>query len=123
MKRRIEAPAATGPGCIPTFRWRQAPDGYATRRQLRKRGLRPGGQPVAAQMCWRSRFGGTATAFLYRLDLAAPVRPMTPAKRGALAAANLARRWCPECQRDAGYVLPQRYGTCVPCADRLGLAA
>lgn len=33
---------------IPTFPWRFAPDGYATRRQLRARGLRPGGQPVAA---------------------------------------------------------------------------
>lgn len=27
---------------IPTFPWRYAPDGYATRRQLRARGLRPG---------------------------------------------------------------------------------
>ncbi|EFG09306.1 Hypothetical protein SCLAV_4232 [Streptomyces clavuligerus] len=28
---------------IPTFPWRCAPDGYATRRQLRADGLRPGG--------------------------------------------------------------------------------
>ncbi|MET9534694.1 hypothetical protein ABZY02_29740 [Streptomyces sp. NPDC006649] len=33
---------------LPVFRWHLAPDGYATRRQLRARGLRPGGQGVAA---------------------------------------------------------------------------
>ncbi|WP_371497849.1 hypothetical protein OG871_18010 [Kitasatospora sp. NBC_00374] len=108
--------AASSTGTIPTYKWRQAPDGYATLRQLRKRGLRPGGQPVAAQLQWRSRFGGHALAFLYRIDLAAPVRPMTPAKAAALAAANRARRMCPDCRRDAGYVLPARYGTCIPCA-------
>ncbi len=31
-------------GALPVFRWRLAPDGYATRRQLRAQGLRPGGQ-------------------------------------------------------------------------------
>ena len=35
---------------IPTYPWRLAPDGLATRRQLRARGLRPGGQPIAAQV-------------------------------------------------------------------------
>lgn len=35
---------------IPTFPWQFAPDGYATRRQLRGQGLRPGGQDVAAQL-------------------------------------------------------------------------
>ena len=35
---------------IPTYPWRFAPDGLATRRQLRARGLRPGGQAVAAQV-------------------------------------------------------------------------
>ena len=34
-------------GALPVFRWRLAPDGYATRRQLRAQGLRPGGQDVA----------------------------------------------------------------------------
>jgi hypothetical protein len=33
---------------IPTYPWKYAPDGYATRRGLRALGLRPGGQPVAA---------------------------------------------------------------------------
>jgi hypothetical protein len=103
---------------IPTYPWRLAPDGYATRRQLRAKGLRPGGQPVAAQIMRRSRRRktGCAVAFLYRIDLALPVRPMTPAKWAALAAAMLARRTCPSCRRDAGYVIPGSLGMCVPCA-------
>ncbi len=35
---------------IPTYPWRYAPTGLATRRQLRALGLRPGGQEVAAQV-------------------------------------------------------------------------
>ncbi|MFF1868032.1 RRQRL motif-containing zinc-binding protein [Kitasatospora herbaricolor] len=109
-------------GGIPTFPWRMAPDGYATRRQLRARGLRPGGQQVAAQILRNTRRGVRA-AYLYRLDAARPVRAMTPARWAALAAANRARRICPDCGRDAGYVLPVRYGTCLPCADSVPLAA
>ncbi|WP_327691655.1 hypothetical protein OG870_27810 [Streptomyces sp. NBC_00461] len=101
---------------IPTYPWRYAPDGLATRRQLRARGLRPGGQPVAAQVL-RPRFRrGPLVAYLYRLDKAKPVRPMTPAKRRALECAMRARRTCPQCRRDAGYVIPTSLGVCVPCA-------
>ncbi|GAA0899492.1 MULTISPECIES: RRQRL motif-containing zinc-binding protein [Streptomyces violaceusniger group] len=102
---------------IPTFPWRLAPDGLATRRQLRARGLRPGGQPIAAQvMRANRRAGGTQVAFLYRLDQAKPVRPMTAAKSAALAAAMLARRTCPACRTDAGYCIPTSLGLCVTCA-------
>ncbi|UUN28206.1 RRQRL motif-containing zinc-binding protein [Streptomyces sp. FIT100] len=103
---------------IPTYPWRLAPDGYATRRQLRARGLRPGGQPVAAQLMRRSprRKGGVVVAHLYRIDRAKPVRPMTSRKWGALALAMLARRTCPACRLDAGYVIPPTLGTCVTCA-------
>ncbi|MEE4546182.1 RRQRL motif-containing zinc-binding protein [Streptomyces sp. V4-01] len=103
---------------IPTFPLGCAPDGYATRRQLRTRGLRPGGQPVAAQLMWRSRKarGEIRVAWLFRLDLALPVRPMTAGRWAALAAAMRARRTCPTCRRDAGYVLPTSLGMCVPCA-------
>jgi hypothetical protein len=102
-------------GALPVFRWRLAPDGYATRRQLRARGLRPGGQGVAAQL-ERPRRREPLVAYLYRVDLAKPVRPMTPAKWAALAKANAARRICPECGTDAGYVIPAALGMCVPCA-------
>ncbi|MCT9090496.1 hypothetical protein N4G70_16725 [Streptomyces sp. ASQP_92] len=110
---------------IPTFPWKFAPDGYATRRQLRALGLRPGGQPVAGQVMRRSRRrqAGVSVAFLYRVELALPVRPMTSRKWGALALAMLARRTCPECQRDAGYVIPPSLGMCVSCAYPADAAA
>ena len=103
---------------IPTYCYRLAPDGLATRRQLRALGLRPGGQQVAAQLAWRSRLarGRVRTAYLYRIDLARPVRPMTPARWAALAKANAARRTCPACRRDAGYTIPTSLGACVTCA-------
>ncbi|MCD0483444.1 hypothetical protein LO771_13790 [Streptacidiphilus sp. ASG 303] len=108
---------------LPTYPWRMAPEGLATRRQLRAEGLRPGGQDVAAQILWRNRRRGVRAAYLYRVDLARPVRPMTPARAAALAAAMRARRTCPVCGRDAGYVLPARYGTCLPCAEPAAAAA
>ncbi|TQJ89317.1 RRQRL motif-containing zinc-binding protein [Streptomyces sp. SLBN-31] len=101
---------------IPTWPWRYAPDGLATRRQLRARGLRPGGQPIAGQILRPRYRRGPLVAYLYRLDKALPVRPMTPAKRRALACAMRARRTCPQCRRDAGYVIPSSLGVCVPCA-------
>ncbi|MEV5946173.1 RRQRL motif-containing zinc-binding protein [Streptomyces sp. NPDC051993] len=114
---------------IPTFPWRMAPDGLATRRQLRVRGLRPGGQDVAAQVLWYSRryrrkdASPIRVAYLYRLDRAKPVRPMTPAKWAALAKANAAQQVCSECRRDAGYRIPTSLGMCVTCADAPQLAA
>ncbi|MER7412967.1 RRQRL motif-containing zinc-binding protein [Streptomyces cacaoi] len=109
---------------LPTYPFRLAPDGLATTRQLRARGLRPGGQEPVAQVLWRSRRYLTArdgspvrAAYLYRVDRALPVRPMTPAKWAALAKANAARRVCPSCRRDRGYTIPTSLGTCLICAD------
>ncbi|MEU6420232.1 RRQRL motif-containing zinc-binding protein [Streptomyces spiralis] len=101
---------------VPVYPWRLAPDGLATRRQLRAQGLRPGGQDVAAQLERPRRRRGPLVAYLYEIEQAKPVRPMTPAKRAALAKANAARRTCPECGRDAGYIIPTTLGTCVSCA-------
>ncbi|MEU6982691.1 RRQRL motif-containing zinc-binding protein [Streptomyces sp. NPDC046324] len=103
-------------GTVPVYRWHLAPDGLATFRQLRAQGLRPGGQDVAAQLERPRRRRGPLVAYLYRVDLAKPVRPMTPAKRTALAKANAARRVCPNCRRDAGYRIPTSLGICTPCA-------
>ncbi|MFI9422553.1 RRQRL motif-containing zinc-binding protein [Streptomyces achromogenes] len=102
---------------LPVYRWRLAPEGLATLRQLRAAGLRPGGQDVAAQLERPRRRGRPPlVAYLYRIDQAKPVRPMTPAKQAALERANAARRTCPECGRDAGYVIPVALGMCTPCA-------
>ncbi|MFE4828351.1 RRQRL motif-containing zinc-binding protein [Streptomyces sp. NPDC056672] len=115
---------------IPTYPFRMAPPGLATRRQLRAQGLRPGGQHAAAQLLWFSnryrRPGSPPTirvAYLYRLDRALPVRPMTPGKRAALDKAMAARRICPECRSDAGYCIPTSLGMCVTCADTPALTA
>ncbi|MEV0254420.1 RRQRL motif-containing zinc-binding protein [Streptomyces sp. NPDC050732] len=104
---------------IPTYPWQYAPAGLATRRQLRARGLRPGGQPIAGQVMLRhrGRKSGAKVAFLYRVDRAALVRPMTSRKWGALALAMLARRTCPVCGVIYSYCLPTSLGMCVLCAD------
>ena len=107
---------------IPTFWWRGAPPGYATRRQLRAAGLRPGGQPVAAQILWQG-VGGIRAAYLYRVDLAAPKRTATPAQRRAIAAALLARRTCPTCGTVGPYYIPRSLGECLSCVYPLEVAA
>ncbi|WP_376733770.1 RRQRL motif-containing zinc-binding protein [Streptomyces broussonetiae] len=104
---------------IPTYPLHMAPEGLATRRQLRARGLRPGGQQVAAQLMWRYR-RGLAVAYLYRVDRALPVRPMTPGRWRAHEAMMRPRRTCPECHRDVGYVIRTSIGTCEPCDPTRG---
>jgi len=108
---------------LPVYPWRLAPEGLATRRQLRAEGLRPGGQDVAAQLERRRRNRPPLVAYLYQLEHALPVRPMTPAKWAALAKANAARRICPECGTDAGYCIPTSLGMCTTCAFPLPNAA
>ena len=54
---------------LPTYPYRFAPDGLLTIRRLRARGLRPGGQDVAAQIVWRHRQTAawpTSTARIWR---------------------------------------------------------
>ncbi len=100
---------------LPVYHWHLAPDGYATYRQLRSLGLRPGGQSVAAELQRPRRRRGPLIAYLYRIDLAKPVRPMTSAKRAALAKANAAQQVCPNCRRDVGYRIPRSRGACGTC--------
>ncbi|WP_433793067.1 RRQRL motif-containing zinc-binding protein [Actinoplanes sp. CA-252034] len=99
---------------IPTFWWRGAPAGFATRRQLREHGLCPGGQPIAAQVMWRG-VGGNRVAYLYRTDLARPKRTATPAVRLALAKAMRARRTCSTCRVVRPYCIPRSLGECLNC--------
>ena len=107
---------------IPTWWWRGAPSGYATRRQLRAAGLRPGGQPVAAQILWRG-VGGTRVAHLYRLDLARPQRTATPAQRVAIGKALTARRTCRVCGQVRPYYIPLSLGECLDCTNPMEAAA
>jgi hypothetical protein len=107
---------------IPTFWWKGAPDGYATLRQLRARGLRPGGQPVAAQVLWAG-VGGTRAAFLYEVARALPKRTATAAQQRAIAAALRARRTCSTCRQVRDYYIPRKFGECLTCHDTPGTAA
>ena len=99
---------------IPTYPYRWAPDGLLTRRQLTALGMRPGPQPVAAQILW---WNGRRVAYLYRLDLALPKRTPTPAQRVALAKARKARRTCSTCGQVKPYYIPTSLGECLPCAE------
>ena len=98
---------------IPTYPFKLAPDGLATRRQLRARQLRPGGQDIAAQLMWRR---GQRVAHLYRIDLAVPKRIATPAQRAAITKALTARRTCRTCQQVRDYYIPRSLGECLDCA-------
>lgn len=97
------------------YPWKQAPPGLATRRQLRAKGLRPGGQdPVAQIECRR----GLRRAWLYRIDLALPKRTPTLAQEEALDKAMAARQTCPRCKRRYFHCLPLRtLGCCLECHD------
>ncbi|MFI6910474.1 RRQRL motif-containing zinc-binding protein [Nonomuraea sp. NPDC050394] len=107
---------------LPSYPWRMAPPHLLTLRQLAARGLRPGGQGVQALLQWASRRyrgrGGVRAAYLYDIRFALPKRAPTIRQLGALAKANAARRTCPECSRDVGYVLSRRLGVCNDCAER-----
>ena len=100
---------------FPTYGWRTAPDHLATRRQLRARGLCPGGAGVVAQLLWKAG-RKTRVAYFYDVRLAKPKRTPTPAQLEALAKANAARRTCPTCRQDKGYVIPTSLGQCPTCA-------
>lgn len=104
---------------LPTYPWRLAPAHLVTFRQLAARGLRPGGQEVQAQILWRSRRvrSGVRHANLYDVRLALPKRAPSPAQLAALGKALRARRVCPRCGQDRGYVLPTRLGVCLVCAE------
>jgi hypothetical protein len=97
---------------LPTWRWRTAPGGLLTRRQMREHGLAPGGaEPVGQIVCRRGRRYG----LLYDpADLVAK-RVATPAQLRAVARALAARRRCPSCRRDVGYCVPTSLGECIDC--------
>lgn len=99
---------------IPTYWWKGAPDGLKTRRQLRKDGLAPGGQGIAAQVLWHG-VGGERVAYLYRVELAKPKRTATPAQLAAVNKALAARRTCSTCGHERPYYIPRRFGECLDC--------
>jgi hypothetical protein len=102
---------------LPTYPYHSAPVGLLTIRQLRARGLRPGGQAIAAQILWRHR-KQRRVAYLYREDCGKPKRQATPAQLVAIAKALRARRTCPTCGQEKPYCIPLSRGECNDCAAR-----
>jgi hypothetical protein len=95
----------------------------ATRRQLRARGLRPGGQDPSAFLYFRCRRAGKLVfADLYLISKAKPVRPMTPARQAALDKAMAARRTCRQCGETGWAELPKARRVCEACLYTFGLA-
>lgn len=111
-------PSGSRHGGLPTYPWGMAPEGLATKRQLLALELRPGGQPIAAQIMWIRR-GKPVFAYLYRVDRAKPKRIPTLAQLHVIEKALQARRTCPVCGLDAGYTIPTSLGCCVDCYNRL----
>ena len=100
---------------LPTYPWRWAPDGLLTARQLRARGLRPGGQDVCAQILWRHK-KNRRVAYLYDEAAAKPKRTATPAQLAAIDKALRARRTCSTCGHEKPYYIPHSIGECLDCA-------
>lgn len=96
----------------PVFKYRWAPGGLATRRQLRAMRMCPGGQEPYAMLVWRN---GQRWAWLYRLDLATASRPASPAQLNALDKAMRARRRCRLCGLVWDYCIPTSDGRCEAC--------
>jgi hypothetical protein len=96
----------------PVFKYKWAPGGLATRRQLRAMRMCPGGQAPYAVLVWRN---GQRWAWLYRLDLARPSRVPSPAQLNALDKAMEARRRCHLCGRVCDYCIPTSDGRCDLC--------
>jgi hypothetical protein len=100
---------------LPTYPYRWAPSIYATVRQLRTRGLRPGGQQPAAQILWKHA-GRRRVAYLYLVCLALPKRTATPAQLIAIGKALTARMTCGACGSVHEYCMPKSTGVCNECA-------
>ena len=105
---------------MPTFPYHMAPKGMATRRQLRDKGLCPGGHEPEAQILWPHR-GKRRVAYLYDLDKAKPKRVPTQAQLHAVANALRARMTCPSCPEETAlkeYCIPKSLGECWECHER-----
>jgi hypothetical protein len=107
---------------VPTYWWKGAPAGLATRRQLRKAGLAPGGQDIVAQILW-SGVGGERVAYLYEVARAVKKRTATPAQLVAVEKALAARRTCSTCGQVRPYYIPRKFGECLDCVPTTVLRA
>ena len=108
-------PLAWSQNELPTWRFGQAPAGLVTRRQMRELGLAPGGAEALAQVVFHRGRHEVRALLWDRADLTTK-RTASPAQLVAVGKALAARRWCPSCERDAGYCISTALGQCTDCA-------
>ena len=96
------------------FRFRWAPAGLATRRQLRAMRMCPGGQEPYALLVWRN---GQAVGVAVPARPRPPSRVPSPAQLNALDKAMQARRTCQLCRPVTDYCIPTSDGRCDDCID------
>lgn len=103
---------------LPWWRWRWAPDGLMTRRQLHAAGrrLRPRQEPYGLITCHR----GKRVGVLFRVDQTLPAARITEAKRAAAAAMERGARTCPGCRELRSYRIPASTRRCWVCMDASG---
>jgi hypothetical protein len=101
---------------LPTYPYHWAPAGLLTLLQLRAKGLRPGGQHIAAQILWR-HCRQRRVAYLYREDQSKPKRQATPAQLAGIGKAFQARRTCPIRGTEKDYCIPRSQGECNDCTQ------
>jgi hypothetical protein len=103
---------------LPWWRWRWAPTGLLTKKQLHAAGRRLArGQDPYGLIVWKR---GRRTAALYRLDLTLPAYRVTPAKLVAVAAMERGRRTCRRCRTIRPYRMPTSTWRCWECMAGTG---
>lgn len=107
---------------FPTYGWRCAPQGLATRRQLSRLGLRPAGAEPVAQLMWSRGRGRVGVAYLYEVAKAAPKRPMDAGRWRTHQAMMRARRTCRSCSTVFDFDLSRKFGrVCLGCLESQGV--
>jgi hypothetical protein len=101
---------------LPTYPWKFAPDGLLTLRQLRAKGLRPGGHDICAQILWRHHRRRRVALPVPRSHQHAQTAGHRRPARGHREALQ-ARRTCPACGTEKPYCIPRSRGECNDCAD------
>ena len=104
-------PTAAGTACPPTPSAGH-PTGLLTIRQLRAKGLRPGGQDIAAQILWRRRRARTSAASPTSTAMTSPCPSGTPPPPSSPPSAKAlrARRTCPTCGTEKDLLHPALNG-------------
>lgn len=106
---------------LPVWRYRTAPAGLVTKKQLWAQHLRRRrGQDPFGLLVFHKRGCGEQVAGLFRLDLAIPSRRMSERWQSSIAAMGRAHRTCRRCGAQLAQYLPTSTWKCWPCMEATG---